>query len=348
MLNNRAKAGGPPVDWLSLALGKKYQRKTIGLGAFDENKKKYEHQVHIRELCIATGALGCAIWDGGVILARFIFENRHMFANQTVLELGSGCALPGIVAARVATHVSMTDYVNQVIDNIKYNIDLNSNLDEDEDSDEDEPNPWPPDMRRDIKQHTTAGFLDWDAIEKPPPAHQCTRLQHKSAFVVQEWSHCVDCHKDEGEGCCQPCAIACHEGHNVQKMEASKFRCDCFDEETCKANIPGNLQTAPVDIIIGAELTYNLLSIDTLIKVIQHYLKDTGVFYEVLSEDRDGVSLFVEGMRKAGYRVESASVPDRFMKNFNTREWSCQDKERYRLFTFAPPKCIHPIITTLE
>ena len=33
MLRNRDKAGAPSVDWRDLALGKKYDRKTIGIGA---------------------------------------------------------------------------------------------------------------------------------------------------------------------------------------------------------------------------------------------------------------------------------------------------------------------------
>ena len=43
----------------------------------------------------------------------------------------------------------------------------------------------------------------------------------------------------------------------------------------------------PADVIIGSELTYSPLSVYTLTKVIQKYLKPDGVFYEVLSDDRD-------------------------------------------------------------
>ena len=41
------------------------------------------------------------------------------------------------------------------------------------------------------------------------------------------------------------------------------------------------------DVIIGSELTYSPLSVYTLTKVIEKYLKPDGVFYEVLSDDRD-------------------------------------------------------------
>ena len=41
----------------------------------------FAHKVFIRELCVATGALGCALWDGGVVLARWIYENPQRFAS---------------------------------------------------------------------------------------------------------------------------------------------------------------------------------------------------------------------------------------------------------------------------
>ena len=42
-----------------------------------------------------------------------------------MLELGAGCGLPGIVAAKFARHVVLTDYVDDVLRNLEYNIKLN-------------------------------------------------------------------------------------------------------------------------------------------------------------------------------------------------------------------------------
>jgi hypothetical protein len=55
-----------------------------------------------------------------------------------------------------------------------------------------------------------------------------------------------------------------------------------------------------VDIIFGSELTYSLLSVKSLVQVILRYLKEDGVFYEILSDDRDGVSAVWPKRRKRG------------------------------------------------
>jgi hypothetical protein len=43
--------------------------------AVDPETDRHFHTVFIRELCVASGALGCALWDGGVILSRWIYDN---------------------------------------------------------------------------------------------------------------------------------------------------------------------------------------------------------------------------------------------------------------------------------
>ena len=48
MLHNREKAGGVAVDWQSLALGKKYDRKTVGVGAYGRRSYNPETVTHVR------------------------------------------------------------------------------------------------------------------------------------------------------------------------------------------------------------------------------------------------------------------------------------------------------------
>ena len=43
--------------------------------AYDAREREWEDEVYIRELSIVDGALGCAMWDGGVILTRFVHNN---------------------------------------------------------------------------------------------------------------------------------------------------------------------------------------------------------------------------------------------------------------------------------
>ena len=65
-------------------------------------------------------------------------------------------------------------------------------------------------------------------------------------------------------------------------------------------------------------------TIISLNQVVDRYLKPDGVFYEVLSEDRDGVSSFLEIIQSLGFTVECISAPLAYYKNFNTRAWSHQ------------------------
>lgn len=98
--------------------------------------------------------------------------------------------------------------------------------------------------------------------------------------------------------------------------------------DTCS----GSSKEIPLaDIIMGSELTYSPKSVDGLIKTAEKYLKPDGIFYEILSTDRDGVPLFVELIEKAGWSVSIAPVPEVILAGkFNTK----QRPESYRLYTF--------------
>lgn len=140
-----------------------------------------------------------------------------------------------------------------------------------------------------IKQHTTAGFLDWFQVQPPSATGngeekaeegatkaavpKCTITEFGKKFLDQEWFRCLTCFpKDESMGVCVECAGHCHKGHEVVHQEKSRFRCDCDSgkDDGCdlqKLAQQVNIAIEPVDIILGAELTYNLLSIAALINV---------------------------------------------------------------------------------
>jgi len=50
MLNGRAKVGAVEVDWSTLSMAKRHQRKTIGFGSYNKKERQFEEQVYIREL----------------------------------------------------------------------------------------------------------------------------------------------------------------------------------------------------------------------------------------------------------------------------------------------------------
>eukprot|EP00127_Corallochytrium_limacisporum_P003336 Clim_evm25s148 gene=Clim_evmTU25s148 len=360
MLNNRPKNGEINIDWRTLALSaRKYQRKTINLSQGTKRKQKY----HLRELSIVSGGLGCALWDGGVVLARWVHENLDtIFAGKSVIELGAGVGLAGIVAAEKASRVILTDYLPTVVENLEYNVKINSR--DPEESGDDRP---------EIAAKCICGRLDWDTfateVEQLNGSEdsgdrdkhlKCTRYVYgKKSFAVQPWRRCLTCFPDDDAcGICVDCAEQCHMGHEIGPIEdPSRFRCDCASPD--RQDDSGNSELAclldedmlknmeidePCDIAIGAELTYNLLSVKTLPVVIDRVLKPGGVFYEVLSEDRDGVVEFIAECERRGFEVQRLYAPERLCGNYNTRDWSLQDAEKYTFLTVRKPGCTMPVM----
>lgn len=207
------------------------------------------------------------------------------------------------------------------------------------------------------------------AVPKSFP--QCTITEFGKKFVDQEWFRCLTCFpKDDSMGVCVECAAHCHKGHEVVRQEKSRFRCDCESgkDEGCdlqKLAQQVNIAIEPVDIILGAELTYNLLSIVALInvkpshfflfsrpnidellyfQVVDAFLKEGGVFYEVLSNDRDGVGEFIRQVKERGYLVDVVPVPEELMGNYGTRDWTFQNTETYSFYTFRKPSSTFPVM----
>ncbi|OQR96054.1 hypothetical protein THRCLA_22025 [Thraustotheca clavata] len=71
-------------------------------------------------------ALGWYVWPSAVVLADFIASNPNFIVNMNVIELGSGTALPGLLASMLgATHVLLTDKSKDELDVAARSIQLN-------------------------------------------------------------------------------------------------------------------------------------------------------------------------------------------------------------------------------
>ncbi|XP_073697056.1 protein-lysine N-methyltransferase EEF2KMT [Garra rufa] len=73
---------------------------------------------------ISQGTTGLVTWDAALYLSEWALENTHIFKNKTVLELGSGVGLTGIVVCR---STSLTKYIfsdchQTVLQRLKENI----------------------------------------------------------------------------------------------------------------------------------------------------------------------------------------------------------------------------------
>ena len=84
--------------------------------------------VWIRQVTSRQGAqedVGFVLWPSAIALSQWLVNNRHVLQDKTVLELGAGCGLVGLVAAKYAGLTLLTDFNPIVLHNIKLNIDLN-------------------------------------------------------------------------------------------------------------------------------------------------------------------------------------------------------------------------------
>lgn len=66
-----------------------------------------------------------------------------------------------------------------------------------------------------------------------PTREQCTYNTHRRDYISQDWFECATCWGTNSSfGCCWPCALDCHRGHQLVKHHSSTqtgnfFFCDC-------------------------------------------------------------------------------------------------------------------------
>ncbi|CAN0918846.1 Histone-arginine methyltransferase METTL23 [Linum grandiflorum] len=70
---------------------------------------------------------GLFVWPCSIILAEYIWLQRRRFSGARVVELGAGTSLPGIVAAKLGSDVTLTDDANrpEVLNNMSKVCELN-------------------------------------------------------------------------------------------------------------------------------------------------------------------------------------------------------------------------------
>ncbi|XP_014521066.1 methyltransferase-like protein 23 isoform X1 [Vigna radiata var. radiata] len=70
---------------------------------------------------------GLFVWPCSVVLAEYVWQQKHRFSGATVVELGAGTSLPGLVAAKLGARVTLTDNSTrlEVLDNMRRVCELN-------------------------------------------------------------------------------------------------------------------------------------------------------------------------------------------------------------------------------
>ncbi|KAK2387587.1 putative methyltransferase family protein [Trifolium repens] len=69
---------------------------------------------------------GQLVWPGAMLLNDYLSKNVEMFQGSTVIELGSGVGITGILCRRFCNKVVLTDHNEEVLKIINKNIELHS------------------------------------------------------------------------------------------------------------------------------------------------------------------------------------------------------------------------------
>ncbi|KAF5753065.1 methyltransferase-like protein 23 isoform X1 [Tripterygium wilfordii] len=98
---------------------------TISRHSFGEDSDEPPFSVSIIENM--KEEYGLFVWPCSKILAEYVWQQRSRFSGTSVVELGAGTALPGLVAAKLGADVTLTDNSDgvEVLDNVKRVCELN-------------------------------------------------------------------------------------------------------------------------------------------------------------------------------------------------------------------------------
>ncbi|KAB1227510.1 Protein N-lysine methyltransferase METTL21A [Morella rubra] len=67
---------------------------------------------------------GQLVWPGAMLLNEYLSKNTEMLRGCSVIELGSGVGITGILCSRFCQNVVLTDHNDEVIKILKKNIEL--------------------------------------------------------------------------------------------------------------------------------------------------------------------------------------------------------------------------------
>uniref|UniRef100_A0A3P8SBU1 Methyltransferase 23, arginine n=1 Tax=Amphiprion percula TaxID=161767 RepID=A0A3P8SBU1_AMPPE len=76
---------------------------------FKDKKKKPEESLSVSIPEVLDPQYGMYVWPSAVVLAQYLWTYRDELRGKTVLELGAGVGLPGVVAASCGAAVILSD-----------------------------------------------------------------------------------------------------------------------------------------------------------------------------------------------------------------------------------------------
>lgn len=349
----------PHTSILSLPPTKKHRRRTIQLihssaapSSSQHHRRQCRHEVYVRELNLNEAGLGCAVWDGAIILARYLHHEQQksasFLANKNILELGSGVGLPALVCARYSRQVIMSDYENELVKNALYNIKLNSNLEEEDEEDEEEEKEEEADAEAEVAEgpapsRVTAenGSKEEMRMRRRAKWYEEKRrlkmnVRDSAKAVLLDW-HDVPELDEQGQWRNRP-----------RESPQSECKIDAPLSSSCSSGEfrdPTGLGPFSFDLVIGSEIMYteSIYHRKSLAATVDYYLRPSARFLCLQSANREGMREFVQLMfNDYGYQIRTEKVEEwKWMKGMALREKGLsgfvQREEEYWLYEFTKP-----------
>ncbi|KAG1370937.1 putative protein N-lysine methyltransferase METTL21A [Cocos nucifera] len=79
---------------------------------------------HVLNLFCLRSASRQLVWPGAVLLNDYLTKNAEILEGHSVIELGSGVGITGILCGRFCQKVVLTDHNEEVLEIMKKNIEL--------------------------------------------------------------------------------------------------------------------------------------------------------------------------------------------------------------------------------
>ncbi|KAI3359816.1 hypothetical protein L3Q82_013819 [Scortum barcoo] len=94
---------------------------------FEDNRKNTKESLSVSIPEVLDPHYGMYVWPCAVVLAQYLWTRRRELRDKTLLELGAGVSLPGVVAARCGAKVILSDSAKtpQCLDNCRRSCEAN-------------------------------------------------------------------------------------------------------------------------------------------------------------------------------------------------------------------------------
>lgn len=102
-------------------------KERLSQGEHIHRRRKISTGITLRILQHPDPDFGMFVWPSSLVLASCIYRNRNIVASSSVIEIGAGTGLPGLLAGALGAETLLTDRegAESVFTNLRRSIDLN-------------------------------------------------------------------------------------------------------------------------------------------------------------------------------------------------------------------------------